>query len=85
MAEEVVLHLERHFPGLAQQVAEMRVYRRGHALAIPAPGQLKRAQVASRSDGRIVFAHSDSRGDVSSLPGALRAAQLAVESVRKLG
>lgn len=85
LAEEVVQHLERHFPGLDRQVAEVRVFRRGHALAIPTPGQLRRAQIASRSEGRIVFAHSDSRGDVSSLPGALRAAQLAVDVVRKLG
>jgi len=85
MADEVVQHLDRHFPGLEQEVAEVRVYRRGHALAIPAPGQLQRAEVASRSEGRIIFAHSDSRGDVSSFPGALRAAQKAVEAVRALG
>jgi protoporphyrinogen oxidase len=85
LAEEAVQHLDRHFPGLQQQVAEVRVYRRGHALAIPVPGQLQRAQIASRSEGRIVFAHSDSRGDVSSFPGALRAARLAVETVKKLG
>ncbi|HKO48520.1 MAG TPA: FAD-dependent oxidoreductase [Polyangiaceae bacterium] len=85
LAEEVVEHLQRHFPGLEQQVAEVRVFRRGHALAIPAPGQLNRAQIASRSQGRIVFAHSDSRGDVSSLPGALRAARLAVAAVHRLG
>jgi phytoene dehydrogenase-like protein len=85
LAEDVVKHLDRHFPGLQEQVAEVRVYRRGHALAIPVPGQLQRAQVASRSEGRIVFAHSDSRGDVSSFPGALRAARLAVEAVKRLG
>ncbi|HYP76481.1 MAG TPA: FAD-dependent oxidoreductase [Polyangiaceae bacterium] len=85
MAEDVVQHLDRHFPGLQQQVAEVRVYRRGHALAIPVPGQLQRAEIASRSQGRIVFAHSDSRGDVSSFPGALRAARLAVDAVKKLG
>ncbi|HEY0465881.1 MAG TPA: FAD-dependent oxidoreductase [Polyangiaceae bacterium] len=85
LAEEVVQHLDRHFPGLEQQVAEVRVFRRGHALAIPVPGQLQRAEIASRSEGRIVFAHSDSRGDVSSFPGALRAARLAVDAVKKLG
>jgi hypothetical protein len=85
LADEVVAHLDRHFPGLEQQVAEVRVYRRGHALAIPTPGQMQRAQVASRSEGRIVFAHSDSRGDVSSFPGALRAARLAVDALKKLG
>ena len=85
MAEDVVHHLARHYPGLDSQVAETRVYRRGHALAIPTPGQLQRAEIASRAEGRIVFAHSDSRGDVSSFPGALRAARLAVERVKKLG
>ena len=85
LAEDVVSHLNRHFPGLKDNVAEVRVYRRGHALAIPVPGQLERAQIASRSEGRIVFAHSDSRGDVSSFPGALRAARLAVDTVNKLG
>ncbi|HET7538705.1 MAG TPA: FAD-dependent oxidoreductase [Polyangiaceae bacterium] len=85
LAEEVVTHLDRHFPGLSAQVAEVRAYRRGHALAIPVPGQLQRAQVASRSEGRVVFAHSDSRGDVSSFPGALRAARLSVDALKKLG
>lgn len=85
LAEEVVTHLNRHFPGLEEQVEEVRVYRRGHALAIPVPGQMQRAETASRSEGRIVFAHSDSRGDVSSFPGALRAARQAVEAVNKLG
>lgn len=85
LAHEVVSHLDRHFHGIRQHVAEVRVFRRGHALAIPAPGQLQRAEVASRSEGRIAFAHSDSRGDVSSFPGALRAARLAVDAVRRLG
>jgi protoporphyrinogen oxidase len=85
LAEEVVTHLERHFPGIERHVAEVRVFRRGHALVIPAPGQLQRAEIASRSEGRIAFAHSDSRGDVSSFPGALRAARLAVDAVSKLG
>ena len=85
MSEEVVLRLDRHYPGLKAQVAEVRVFRRGHALAIPGPGQLARAELASRTQGRIIFAHSDSRGDVSSFPGALRAAKRAVEAVKKLG
>lgn len=78
MADEVVLHLDRHFPGLRNKVAETRVFRRGHALPMPTPGQLARAELASRSHGPIVFAHSDSRGDVSAFPGALRAAHRAV-------
>ncbi|MFZ5893726.1 MAG: flavin monoamine oxidase family protein [Myxococcota bacterium] len=85
MAERVVLGLDRHFPGLRGLVEEVRVFRRGHALAIPAPGQLARAEQASKAHGRIIFAHSDSRGDVSSFPGALRAAKRAVEALRRLG
>jgi len=85
MAEDVVLRLDRHFRGLRAQVAEVHVFRRGHALAIPAPGQLARAELASRSHGRVIFAHSDSRGDVSSFPGALRAAKRAVEALSALG
>ncbi|MGC4094005.1 MAG: FAD-dependent oxidoreductase [Polyangiaceae bacterium] len=85
MAEQVVLRLDHHFPGVRAQVAEVRVFRRGHALAIPTPGQLARAELASRSSGRVIFAHSDSRGDVSSFPGALRAAKRAVEALRGLG
>jgi hypothetical protein len=78
LADEVVLRLERDFPGLRRRVAETRVFRRGHALPMPTPGQLARADLASRSRGPIVFAHSDSRGDVSSFPAALRAARQAV-------
>jgi monoamine oxidase len=78
MSDEVVLHLDRHFPGLRGKVAEIRVFRRGHALPMPTPGQLARAELASRTHGPIAFAHSDSRGDVSAFPGALRAAQRAI-------
>jgi len=81
LADDVVLHLDRHFPGLRRQVAETRVFRRGHALPMPTPGQLARADLASRAHGPIVFAHSDSRGDVSSFPGALRAAKQAVAAL----
>jgi len=84
LSEDTVRHLTRHFPGLAGNVAEVRAFRRGHALPIPTPGQLERAVVAARSHGRILFAHSDSRGDVSSLPGALRAAKEAVRSFAAL-
>jgi len=84
LSEDTVRHLTRHFPGLAGQVAEVRAFRRGHALPIPTPGQLERADIAARSHGRILFAHSDSRGDVSSLPGALRAAKQAVRSLTAL-
>jgi len=84
LSEETVRHLERHFPTLTSNVAEVRAFRRGHALPIPTPRQLERADVAARSHGRILFAHSDSRGDVSSLPGALRAAQEAVRSLEVL-
>lgn len=81
LADEVVLHLDRNFPGLRQLVVETRVFRRGHALPMPTPGQLARADRASRAHGPIVFAHSDSRGDVSSFPGALRAARQAVAAL----
>jgi hypothetical protein len=84
MADDVVQHLDRHFPGIKQRAAEVQVFRRGHALALPTPGQLARAELASRTEGRIVFAHSDSRGDVSSFPGALRAAKLAANVARSL-
>jgi len=80
LSEDTVRHLTRHFPSIKEEVAEVRAFRRGHALPIPTPGQLERANVAARSHGRILFAHSDSRGDVSSLPGALRAAKEAVHA-----
>lgn len=84
MAEEVVEHLERHFSGVKAAVEEVHVFRRGHALAIPSPGQLSRAEAASRPEGRVIFAHSDSRGDVSSFAGALRAARQAVDALATL-
>jgi hypothetical protein len=82
MSHAVVEHLDRHFPGLAREVAEVRVYRRGHALPMPTPGQRERAAMASRARGRIVFAHNDSRGDVSSFHGGFRAARDAVRALR---
>ena len=69
---------------VSQTSGSVRVFRRGHALAIPTPGQLTRAKAASRSEGRVIFAHSDSRGDVSSFAGGLRAARRAVEAVNEL-
>jgi phytoene dehydrogenase-like protein len=84
LSEETVRHLGRHFSGLEDDVVEVRAFRRGHALPIPTPGQLERADLATRSHGRLLFAHSDSRGDVSSLPGALRAAKQAVRSLAAL-
>ncbi|HET9958643.1 MAG TPA: FAD-dependent oxidoreductase [Polyangiaceae bacterium] len=84
LTEQTLTHLDRHFPGLARTTAELRVFRRGHALAIPTPGQLSRADIAARHHGRILFAHSDSRGDVSSLPGALRSAKHAVRAYEQL-
>ena len=85
MSHAVVDHLDRHFPGLGKQVAEVRVYRRGHAMPLPSPGQAERAEVASRARGRIVFAHNDSRGDVSSFYGGFQAARDAVAALKKLG
>jgi oxygen-dependent protoporphyrinogen oxidase len=82
MAERVVEALERHFPGTADKVAEVRVYRRGHPMFLSTPGRGRLAAAAARPFGPVVFANTDSEGSLSSFDGALRAAERAAGQAR---
>ncbi|MBM4275712.1 MAG: FAD-dependent oxidoreductase [Deltaproteobacteria bacterium] len=55
--------LEDHFPGIAAEVEEVRLYRFGHAQVLPYPGFLTFLRGRfPRKQGRIILAHSDLEG-----------------------
>lgn len=73
--EQVVNLIDTWFPGSRDKVEEIRIFRRGHALFMSAPGVTTRLAPEIRKPfGRIFFGHSDSEGDVSSYETALDAA-----------
>lgn len=83
MVDGVVAGIEKHFPCTIPKIAEVRVFRRGHPMFIPAPGRMALLDQIQAPLGPILFAHTDA----SSLPsfhGALLAADRAVEQARKL-
>lgn len=62
-ARELLGALERLFPGTAGEVAEMRLYRFGHAQIVPYPGFLTFLKGNfPPQQGRIMLANSDSEG-----------------------
>ncbi len=82
LGERVVEHLVRWFPGARRKIEEVRIYRRGHAMFLAAPGVLTRLAPRIRKPlGSIFFAHSDSEGGVSEYSSALKAAQRASKEV----
>ncbi|MBI4425180.1 MAG: FAD-dependent oxidoreductase [Elusimicrobia bacterium] len=85
-AEAAVDELGALLPGWSEHLAEVRVYRRGHAMPMSAPGVLTRLQPASRRDhGNVFFAHSDSDGDVSDFAyAALNGVEAASKALRRL-
>jgi hypothetical protein len=65
-ARAAVDELGAMFPSWGEHLAEVRVYRRGHAMPMSIPGAFTRIQPAARADfGRVFFAGSDSESDVS--------------------
>ncbi|MGQ9922259.1 MAG: FAD-dependent oxidoreductase, partial [Desulfobacca sp.] len=62
-AAEILTAVEKHFPGTAREVEEIRLYRFGHAQIVPYPGflTLLKGKIAQRR-GRIILANSDLEG-----------------------
>ena len=85
--ERVVGLLNTWFPGARDKVEEVRIYRRGHAMFLAAPGVLTRLAPKIRQPfGNIFMAHSDSHGGISEYAGALKAADRASrEAMQSLG
>jgi protoporphyrinogen oxidase len=83
--ERVVELLNKWFPGSRDKVEEVHIYRRGHPMFLAAPGVLTRiAPQIRRPFGNILFAHSDSEGDVSTYGGALQAANRVSNEAKRL-
>jgi monoamine oxidase len=61
--DRVVEHMEILYPGAAAKIEDVRLYRWGHALCHAGPGwYTKKAPIASRRLGPVLFAHSDNQG-----------------------
>jgi phytoene dehydrogenase-like protein len=85
IGQRVVDQLDEWFPGARKKTLEIRIYRRGHAMHISAPGVLtKLAPLLARPYGRILFANTDSLGGVSDFDSAARAARNAVQATEVL-
>ncbi|MFI5349132.1 MAG: FAD-dependent oxidoreductase, partial [Elusimicrobiota bacterium] len=74
------------FPGWADHLKEVRIYRRGHPMPMSIPGYFTKLQPAARRDlPPVYFAHSDALGEVSDFfyaaIGGIRAAQKAAKHV----
>jgi predicted NAD/FAD-dependent oxidoreductase len=74
------------FPGWADHLREVRMYRRGHPMPMSTPGAYTRVQPAASVDAPpIYFAHSDSSSDVSDLAyGALNGIAAAKKALTHL-
>lgn len=85
--KQVVDLLNTWFPGAREKVEEVRIYRRGHAMFMSAPGVLTKLAPKIRQPlGNIYFAHSDSEGGITETASALRAARRASrEALAALG
>ena len=82
--QQVVNLLDTWFPGTREKVEEVRIFRRGHALFMSAPGVTTRLAPEIRKPlGHIFFAHSDAEGDVSSYETALDAANRTSREARQ--
>jgi len=58
-ADGVVTHLERHIPGTREKIAEIRAFRRGHAMYISTPGRIGVSDRVSEPAAPIFFANTD--------------------------
>jgi glycine/D-amino acid oxidase-like deaminating enzyme len=60
---EILQTLARLFPGLEQEVAEIHLYRYGHAQVVPYPGFLTHLKSRLKlHQGRLILANADSEG-----------------------
>jgi len=85
IGQKVVDQLDGWFPGARKKTLEVRIYRRGHAMHVSAPGVLtKLAPLLARPFGHILFANTDSLGGVSDFESAAVAAQKAAKAAEAL-
>ncbi|NDQ58314.1 MAG: FAD-dependent oxidoreductase [Acidipila sp.] len=83
MGEKVVEQLEVWFPGARGKVEEVRIYRRGHAMFVSAPGVTTQLAPRIRKPfGNIFFAHSDAEGDITDFSSALQAGRRAAREAK---
>lgn len=62
LGRNVAFALDRMHPGLVERIAEVRCYRRGHAMVLSGVGALTRVRPeATRALGPVFFANSDSQ------------------------
>lgn len=65
-AEKAVEELAAVVPGCVDHLAEVRIFRRGHAMPMSIPGWYTKLQPAAGKDfAPVYFAHSDNFGEVS--------------------
>ena len=85
-AERAVAELGEVFPGALDHLAEVRVFRRGHAMPMATPGWHTKLQPLARQDlAPVYFAHSDSTGEVSDVAyGALAGVEAAGKALKHL-
>ena len=79
IAQQVVRDVQKTVPNAQIDPIEVHVYRRGHPIFMATPGTFTQILPSVRKPhGRVFFAHTDSQGPVSSVEGALHAAERAV-------
>ena len=74
------------FPSWADQLREVRVYRRGHPMPMSAPGSWSKLQKLTPLDDKpVYFSHTDNSGTVSDLYeaalGGIKAAEKALTHI----
>jgi protoporphyrinogen oxidase len=80
----ILAALERLFPGLKQEVQEIRLYRFGHAQIVPYPGFISRLKSRFQPQrGRIILSSADSEG-LPCIEAAIIQGQKATRQVRAL-
>jgi glycine/D-amino acid oxidase-like deaminating enzyme len=81
---EILAAAARLFPGLKQEIREIRLYRFGHAQVVPYPGFLSRLKTNFKKQrGRIILSNSDSEG-LPCIEAAIVQGQKAARQARAL-
>lgn len=81
---EILAAVDALFPGLKQEVAEIHLYRFGHAQVVPYPGFLTQLKSRFRCrQGRIILSNSDSEG-LPCVEAAIVQGQKAARQAREL-
>ena len=83
-AERAAAEVLATLPGAERHLAEVRIYRRGHAMPMSVPNWYTKVQKIAKADlGPVSFAHSDSTGEISDLEFAMLAGIEAAEKAAK--